>query len=202
MHYTLPFLLLSFTILSKAQTIAPTNSMPINCSGCIPTGWTIVSGTTDVSNTTNAGGSLIWYQTPNPIVNPPNGHNTWVGGFGTEAVQTTVTGLTIGTTYNFLFYAAQIEVDLSSFGDARLMPPVDGLLEVNIPGIGSFTYTLNGTFSGWSLETLTFTATSSSHDITFSWATDPNFRYQWNVSFNSNAVTLPCHSGNASPSFF
>ncbi|APG65654.1 hypothetical protein LPB136_09900 [Tenacibaculum todarodis] len=101
---------------TNAQLIPATNGRTNPCGDCVPNGWSDNGGTPDVSNkdvVAGTGGGLgagqAW--TNAPLTLPPNGHTTWitvrdVGTLtGEEAVGTTITGLTIGETYEVIIYS-------------------------------------------------------------------------------------------------
>jgi len=170
-----------------AQTIPPTNGRTV-CSRCSPPGWTILSGTTDVSNRIGwAGGSSPSEQWIGSVINPPNGHVTWVSGFQTERVGSTVSGLTIGESYNFNFYMAEFRSLISG----SVTDNFDGVLEITIAGITRrFPFT-GGNSNDWSFQTFAFTATSTSELIDIGFET-PSTNF-WQISFESAAVlATPC----------
>lgn len=169
-----------------SQTVLPTNTSPEGA-GTTPVGWTILTGSIDVSNQDFwAGwGGYPWYE---PVDNPPNGHTVWVTGFYTESVATTISGLTIGEEYNVSFYMCETR------SNAGGTPTIyDGTLGVTIGGVThNFPFT-GGTSTAWSLETLTFTATSATMDMAFAYnPTGPINGNFWNISFGGDVVEPPC----------
>ncbi len=172
---------------SFAQTILPTNSSPVGANAA-PTGWTIIAGSTDISNKDFwAGwGAYGWWDAA--IVDPPNLHTVWVTGFSNEVVGTTITGLTIGVEYNMNFYMCETR------SNAGGTPTVyDGTLQATIGGIDHFFPFTGGIDNSWSLQTLTFTATSASMLVSFRYQppglSNGNF---WNISFGDDVVEIGC----------
>ena len=110
--------ILGITVLAvgaKAQNVpSTTTGNSTTCSICAPPGWSIITGTPDMSNETTAatsetlGGGSLWTHRPLPL--PPNDHLNWitirdVGPSSTEeAISTTITGLTTGREYEVIAY--------------------------------------------------------------------------------------------------
>lgn len=91
------------------------STKPTPCGICVPNGWTLITGTPDISNATNvagsdtAGGGAKWNESPLPL--PPNNHTRWITirdvgtKAGEEAIQTMMTGLTVGRDYEVVIYS-------------------------------------------------------------------------------------------------
>ncbi|RLJ67085.1 hypothetical protein CLV86_0563, partial [Lacinutrix venerupis] len=105
-----------FSQIGSAQNISPTDGAGARCGNCVPPGWLDNGGTPDISDRFNVAGTGAglgendaWDASPLPL--PPNGHTTWltlrdVGTLATEeSVTTTITGLTVGNTYELHIYA-------------------------------------------------------------------------------------------------
>src|SRR6056300_1632514 len=90
---------------SWSQTILPTNSSPAD-DNVAPIGWTIIAGSTDISNKDYWAG-WVTYPWTETVVDPPNGHTVWVTGFFSEVVGSTITDMTIGEEYSFNFYMCE-----------------------------------------------------------------------------------------------
>lgn len=172
---------------SYSQTILPTNTSPTG-NGVAPVGWTVLVGSTDISNKDYWAGwvGYPWYAPV--VVDPPNLHTVWVTGFYTETVGTTITGLTIGVEYNMSFYMAEMR------SNAGGTPTIyDGTLQATIGGVDHLFPFGGGVDNSWSLETLTFTATATSMAISFKYAgaapVNGNF---WNISFGGDVVEIGC----------
>ena len=185
-------LIVSFPALS--QTILPTNTSPVGA-GTTAVGWTIITGSCDVSNQDYWAGwaAYPWYE---PVDNPPNGHTVWVTGFYTEKVGTTISGLTPGEEYNVSFYMCETR---SNAGGAPTV--YDGTLGVTIGGITyDFPFT-GGTSTDWSLETITFTAVTPSMSMDFAYnPTGPINGNFWNISFGGDIVEPACDTLTTSAS--
>ncbi len=104
-----------FTSQSLIAQAIPASDGGTPCSSCAPPGWSLVTGTPDISDQNiaaavggGAGNGTAWDLAPLPL--PPNGHLDWIslrdlGGSGTEeTVSTNMTGLTIGATYELRIY--------------------------------------------------------------------------------------------------
>ena len=112
---------LTFTFFgaSNAQVgIAASNgasTTPTPCGICVPNGWTLITGTPDISTkdivagSDTSGGGRAWSYAPLPV--PPNNHTRWITirdvgtKAGEEAIQTTMTGLTVGRDYEVVIYS-------------------------------------------------------------------------------------------------
>tara|TARA_B110000037_G_scaffold112767_1_gene129978 strand:- start:571 stop:3078 length:2508 start_codon:yes stop_codon:yes gene_type:complete len=172
---------------SYSQAILPTNSSPEGANAA-PVGWTILVGSTDISNKDFwAGwGAYAWWDAP--VVDPPNTHTVWVTGFYTETVGTTITGLTIGVEYNMNFYMCETR---SNAGGAPTI--FDGTLQATIGGVDHLFPFTGGVDNSWSLQTLTFTAIATSQLISFKYqgAAPINGNF-WNISFGGDVVEIGC----------
>jgi len=186
---TIIFILLALQL--QAQTIPATNTGTV-CNYCAPTGWYVVTGSTDISNKSYwaGSGSYPWVGTVN---DPPNGHTVWVTGYKLEVVGVDITGLTAGTTYDFDFYKAELQSNAGGIVD----PNYDGVLRIydcntNVT-LGTFPFS-GGANNAWTLETLSFAASAPNQSLCFiyinSSVSNGNF---WNVSFGSNVVTPSCN---------
>lgn len=175
----------------QAQVIPATNTIA-PCNYCAPPGWYVVTGSTDVSNSTYWAGftSYPWVGT---VTNPPNMHTTWVTGYKLEVVGVDITGLTVGTSYDFDFYMAELQ----STAGGTVVVNYDGILNIydcgNNISMGNFAFS-GGPSNAWSLQKLTFTATATTQSVCFKYVNSPvsngNF---WNVSFGGNVVTPTCN---------
>ena len=111
----------------SAQTISATNGTT-NCHTCAPAGWTVFSGTPDVSDATVAAatgtgrGGTNWLNGPLP--SPPitsSTHLNWItlrdiGSLGDEEiVSTNIGGLTIGDTYEVTIYSLSAITALADY---------------------------------------------------------------------------------------
>jgi len=141
----------------------------------VPPSWTIFAGSPDtMDENSNVGipGRLTFGATPSPS---PDG-GTWVGigddpnvGF-IEIFGQTVSGFDIGITYNVSWYQA-------NFGEAQLgyiNPDSIGLL-VDGSLVGNSSLSLLA--PGWTLETVQFTATATSHLLSFGLGFEPGRSY-------------------------
>ena len=164
-----------------SQTILPTNSSPTGF-GVAPLGWTIISGTTDISNKDFWGGISPWAES---TVDPPNGHEVWVSGYLAESVGSTISDLTIGVSYTMSFYMCELRYS----GGAA---PYDGVLQVTLDGIEYLFPFTGGIDSSWSEETFTFTATDETMDISFNYETTGILPNTWCVSFGDDIIEPDC----------
>lgn len=179
------FYVLLFNNSIFAQTIPATNTVT-TCINCVPSGWFGVFGSTDISNSTYWAGN-----TSNPwagvVINPPNGHTTWVTGVTTEMSGTTITGLTVGETYNFKFYAAEL-INPAIGGTNNNYDGALGIYNSTNTLLSSYNFT-GGASNDWNLFTYSFTATSTSMQLRFRYAVPPGLNSNfWNISFGANAV--------------
>lgn len=132
--------------------------------GTVPDGWTILSGSPDTNDeNNNVGGAGCTFGT-NPSGPSPDG-GTWVGyarseGDFTEIFGQTVTGLTIGQEYELSWYAGNFGGGSCGYnGDNAIVVSLDGSVE----GAGGSL----SQDSAWVSQSITFTATSVTHDIAF-----------------------------------
>lgn len=178
--------MLWFPIFGVTQSIFPTNSSPAGPS-TVPVGWTMLLGSTDVSDNVNWAGWYPWEDSPS---DPPNGHTVWVSGWWNEKVGTTISDLIIDEVYTMSFYTA--EMRSASAGDIIVY---DGTLIVNIDGTLFYhTYT-GGIDNSWSLVTLTFVATGTSMPVDFQYqAPYDGAGTLWNISFGNDVVEVGCDS--------
>jgi len=134
--------------------------------GAVPTGWTVSSHSPDTNNEINAAGVGNIYNAP--ASSSPDG-GTWVGiaRSGTsfaESFGQLVTGFTVGLQYDLSWYAAHFGALGSYIGENSIEALIDG---VSI-GTGS----LLSVGQNWIVESLSFTATSTSHRLDFRLALD------------------------------
>ncbi|NOQ75066.1 MAG: PKD domain-containing protein, partial [Crocinitomix sp.] len=184
------FLLCAVLVISgqsiNAQTILPTNGSPED-DAAAPTGWTILVGSTDISNKTYWAGwaAYPWEDTPE---DPPNGHLRWVTGFYTESVGTTISDLTDGVEYTMSFYMAEMR---SNAGGTPTL--FDGTLKVTIGGVDYLYPFSGGTDNSWSLQELTFTADATEMAMSFKYDGTPGVNGNfWNISFSEDVVDPDC----------
>ncbi|MDI9882791.1 hypothetical protein [Flectobacillus longus] len=185
----------------QAQTVPATNTVTTGTVK-VPTGWTSFAGSTDVSSTTGWAG-LIGYPWSGTVVVPPNGHTVWISGSSTENSGTTITGLTIGNSYNFTFYAAELRTSAAAGG--VINDNYDGTLRLSNSTtnttLGTYPFT-GGSSNAWRTFTYTFTATETELPIAFQYLVNPNSNgNMWNVSFGSSAVVSlsTCNAGTTVP---
>ncbi len=91
------------------------STKPTPCGICVPNGWTLITGTPDISTkdivagSDTSGGGRAWSYAPLPV--PPNNHTRWITirdvgtRQGEEAIQTTMTGLIVGRDYEVVIYS-------------------------------------------------------------------------------------------------
>ena len=133
----------------------------------VPAGWTIISGSPDVSDVNdNVGTSPATTFAATPSASPDGG--TWVGlGFNNvqglgESFGQAVSGLAVGQTYTLTWYDANFGYNgngIQYLGSNAIGVTLNG----QQIGQGS---TLN-LAAGWHLETLTFVATATSEALAF-----------------------------------
>jgi hypothetical protein len=180
---------------ANAQTIAPTTGSTGN--GTIPSGWLMLNGSTDISSQTGWSGNSL-YPWLGTVGLPPTGHTTWLTGFLDEKSGTTITGLTIGNTYTFTFYTAELRASPGGPIDNSF----DGVLRLSnySTGVTLGTYSFIGASSNaWNTFTYTFTATATTLPIAFEYNVSNYNGNFWNVSIDSNAFAGPCNAGTAAP---
>jgi len=174
----------------QAQTISATNTAPA-CDNCAPPGWSVISGSTDISNSTYWAGRIN-YPWVGTVVNPPNNHTLWVTGFYNEVSGANITGLTPGINYDFDFYKSELQ----STAGGPVIINFDGVLRIYDcnTGVtfGTFPFS-GGANNAWTLSTLSFTATSTVQSLCFSYNTNDGINGNfWNVSFGGNVVNPTC----------
>uniref|UniRef100_UPI001112E1BC hypothetical protein n=1 Tax=Crocinitomix algicola TaxID=1740263 RepID=UPI001112E1BC len=174
--FVISFLFNSFLF---GQSILPTNSSPVGMITA-PIGWTLIIGTTDISDKDKHGGITDWYG--GGVEDPPNGHTVWVSGTHVEKVGTTISDLIIGEEYTVIFYTAELGTGIS---------PDDGTLVVTI-GDESYLFPYSGGIDyTWHMKSITFVADDEEMLMTFNYEL-PEYSY-WNVSFGE-AVYFACDS--------
>ncbi|GGG49606.1 hypothetical protein GCM10011414_19270 [Croceivirga lutea] len=154
------------------QTIPDTNA-DANCSACAPTGWTPISATPDISdrffaatNVTQNGGTG-WNNNPLPL--PPSGHTNWISlrDVGNpsfeEIIQTTISGLSPGATYELTIYS------LTATGPYS--PVFIDSFSYQI-GTNPFETVTGITQNSWSPTVITFIASATSETFTISAGTN------------------------------
>ncbi len=174
------------TINVNSQTILPTNSSPED-DAAAPTGWTIIVGSTDISNKDYWAGwaTYPWEDSP---VDPPNGHTRWVTGFYTEVVGTTISDMTIGVEYTLNFYMAEMR---SNAGGTPTL--FDGTLQITVGGVDYLYPFSGGTDNSWSAQELTFTADATDMAVAFKYEGSPGINGNfWNISFSEDDVDPDC----------
>lgn len=179
------FFLLQATLLFSAgvsgQTILPTNTVSEGFS-IPPLGWTLLVGTTDISNKDYWAGVSGWTES---TINPPNGHEVWVSGLSIESVGSTISDLVIDESYTMSFYKCELRIN-------PWLDPLDGILQVLVGG-EEFLFPFTGGYDpSWSLEAFTFTATDVEMDISFNYVTPGVSGNLWNVSFGGDIVEISC----------
>lgn len=108
------------------------STKPTPCGICVPSGWTLITGTPDISTATivagtdTAGGGAAWSKSPLPL--PPNNHTSWITirdvgtKAGEEAIQTMMTGLTVGRDYEVVIYSLTALASNNLNGGGRYSP--------------------------------------------------------------------------------
>jgi hypothetical protein len=183
------FLMFSVNTL-KGQTIPPTNAP--RCLACVPPGWTIVSGTTDVSDTTSPGYSSSFFYDLAPIPTPPTtGHSTFMDGIGGEAASTTITGLTNGDAYSLVFdYGFWIV-------DNRTVANNDPNYNITVDIDGTVTVLNLQNVNTWYIANINFIATGATATITITYNSLNNYSV-WNASISANSI-IACNAGTNTP---
>ncbi|WP_046746299.1 beta strand repeat-containing protein, partial [Kordia zhangzhouensis] len=195
---------------SFAQNIAATNGQATPCGNCAPPGWTSGGGTPDVSNSNTVAGpgaglgeGETWNSAPLPL--PPNGHATWitVRDVGTlaaeESIFTTITGLTVGRTYEVVIYS-------NSALTPTYGPQYIDFYQVQIQGFAQQNITQTGQ-EVWQTTRFRFTAVATSRTFTFSpgnnmGSNDANLE-SVNLSVSLNAInTAPVADNNSAVTAF
>lgn len=135
----------------------------------VPSGWATLSNSPDTNDLTHNVG-----QTSNPFVAAPSGPSpdggTWVGlarninyaGFPTyvESFGQTLTGLSIGTTYDISWYAGNFGVMSGSWNQPNS-------IEVLIDSLSIGSGALLPIGSDWYSQSLSFAATTTNHALAF-----------------------------------
>jgi hypothetical protein len=139
--------------------------------GGVPTGWTILAGSPDtMDENNNVGGSTpfgIDPSGPSPDGGTWLGFATGSGGFR-EIFGQTVTGLTVGEEYEISWYAG-------NFG-ARTGPGYtdQNSILVSLDGSSIGSGGVLPLASNWVSESVSFTATATSHDLSFGLTNEVN----------------------------
>jgi len=132
--------------------------------GVVPSGWTAVSFSPDTNNLTNVGTTGSHVLAPGGV--SPDG-GTWVGlarnaGALVETIGQTVSGLTVGGSYQLSWYEGNFGGNIGLFSGSG-----DNAIEVLLDGSplgGGALLTLD---SDWFSSSLTFMATASSQQLAF-----------------------------------
>jgi hypothetical protein len=146
---------------------------PIDNNG-VPTGWTIYAGTPDTMDENNNVGGSYGYFGATPSPSPDGG--TWVGIADAPSISIfetfgqTVDGFDIGTTYSVSWYQANFGYTFAGY----INPDSIGLL---IDGILVGNSSISPLATGWTLETVEFTATDTSHLLSFAIGSEPGQSY-------------------------
>ncbi|MBD8083857.1 beta strand repeat-containing protein [Chryseobacterium caseinilyticum] len=173
-----------------AQAISATNGAPTTgsapCGSCTPTGWSNNGGTPDIANGTTAGLSggaggagvganwtaTIGGTTNFTLPNPPNGHTTWlslrdVGTLTTEeSVTTTITGLTVGRTYELVVFSATAVTRANGNSSVNYAGTYIDQFFLEIVGSGVTPVAVASVnVNSWGVSKLRFTATETSHNL-------------------------------------
>lgn len=166
------FLIILFLIKCSAvfaQAIPASNGTTTNCHTCAPPGWTVVTGTPDISNRNTAaatgtlGGGSAWNAAPLPL--PSNSHTNWitirdVGTLGAEEIiNTTMTGLVVGREYEVIVYS-------NSSASAGYSPNFIDLFEFQVQGLARVPVT-GITQNVWGTSKLRFVAANASRTLSF-----------------------------------
>lgn len=169
--------------LAFSQTISATNGLQsgggaVPCSSCAPVGWINNGGTPDVSNSTIAatnatgGGGANWTTSPTSVNNltlplPPNSHTTWLslrdlGNAGTEeSVNTTISGLTIGRTYEVVVYSLTAVTLANGAGTIKYAGAYNDQFFAEVAGQTLTAGNLSQ--NTWATSRLRFVASATSH---------------------------------------
>lgn len=129
----------------------------------VPSGWTTLAGSPDTMDETNNVGAFVPFGATPSGPSPDGG--TWVGfaaaGSFYESFGQTVTGLSVGTGYDLSWYAG-------NFGARTGVGYTDvNAVEVFIDGLAIGSGDLLNLGPDWLAQSLSFTATSSSIDLSF-----------------------------------
>ncbi len=171
-----------------SQTVAASNTNSANCYNCIPTSWTIGTGTPDKSTATvastnvtpNSGGGASWVTLPNggtvvqSLPLPPNRHTNWVSlrDLGTltaneESVGVPLQSLTTGRTYEVFFYSLSGTTNQTGFNNYAYAGKYIDTFTATVDGAGNGQQILTTTQNAWQLQKSTFTATGTTNNLTF-----------------------------------
>jgi hypothetical protein len=153
----------------------------------VPPGWSIVVGspdTMDENNSSGVPGLLAFAATPSPS---PDG-GTWVGfsSFGSSIRETfgqTIGGFTIGTVYSVSWYQANFGY-IPGYTNPDV---VEVLVDSVVVGNGS----LAPLAPGWTSESVQFTATAVSHELSFRPGGDVDGSYLSADGISISAVPEP-----------
>ena len=164
-------LLYSMTLVFSFFCIASANAVPVVVNGSLtgpidnaglPPGWSAISPSPDTMDENNNVGlnQNTFQATPSPS---PDG-GTWVGMAADgvslfESFGQTVSGFDIGTTYDVSWFHANFGHGFGFDGDNSIELLIDGAAMGGGPLLGLST--------SWVVETVSFTATSTSHQIGF-----------------------------------
>ncbi|WP_413533744.1 Ig-like domain-containing protein [Empedobacter brevis] len=200
---------LSFIQMSNAQVKIPasngnpTNRKGIPCGICVPQGWSLITGTPDIStskivagNDTSGGGEQ-W--TNQPLALPPNGHTNWItirdvgSKSGEEAIQTNMTNLVVGRDYEVVIYSMTA---IANNGSTKYSPTYIDKFDFQVGTYPRVNVTqINKDIDGaWGTNRLVFTAQSSSMPLKFypGYNASTDSFESVNISVTLNAInTLP-----------
>jgi len=175
-----------------AQTIPVTAAPP--SSNMTPPGWTMTLGSScDISSTIGWGGNPS-YPWDCAIANPPTGQTSFVGGYNTETLQTSITGLNVGSTYTISFYlndATCNTIMFSVFGWVPVCSSVRVILNGTI-----YDFPFSPPMCNWEMKTISFLATAPTMSFeVVSTVSDPNYvniQNFWSLAVGPNAVQVDC----------
>lgn len=181
---------LSTLLLVVATTFAHGQSFPTTAgpvSDNTPSApWRNASGTCDTVSTTDTWSSLVWVPSPMPV--PSTGDTTFLGcrsskGSVAEAAEADATGLTIGESYSISF-------DYTTWDTSSSTYPCAEYFKLSIAGV---TKTVNSgplCNSGWATDTITFTATATTHTLRFEGMAGDS-SYGWHLlSVDTTAIVI------------
>lgn len=163
----LPFAMLGCLALSgtaSANLITNGSLTGRIANGGVPSGWTLLAGSPDTMDKNHNVGVT---STPFGVIpsGPSPDGGTWVGfassGSFYESFGQTVTGLSVGTSYDIFWYAGNFGANEGGgyLGSNAIGVSIDGL------AIGAGALLSLG--SDWFAQSLSFTATSTSADLSF-----------------------------------
>ena len=141
--------------------------------GSVPAGWTVYTGSPDTNDVTNnVGGGTPFGVAP---AGPSADGGTWVGlgnssGTFAETFGQTIADFVVGATYSLSWYAGNFGAVTGPgyLGDNSIYAALDGMI------VGSGASLSLG--DGWYEQSITFTATSASHILSFG-LTDAEYSY-------------------------